>query len=85
MYVLRDLYGGSDNNLKWNNKNLYLISDLLNQIPSEINAMNQSKAPVFFIEAKDLGRCFDYFEISHDRSLENYGTVWYDAINIDEN
>ena len=26
MYVLRDLYGGSDNNLKWNNKNLHFTS-----------------------------------------------------------
>jgi len=40
MYALRDLYGGNDNNLKWNNKDPNWTEDLINQIPFEINAMN---------------------------------------------
>jgi len=40
MYALRDLFGGNDNNLKWNNKDPNWTSDLINQIPFEIKAMN---------------------------------------------
>ena len=40
MYVLRDLYGRTDNNLKWNNKDPNWTPDLIKQIPLEINAMN---------------------------------------------
>ncbi len=40
MYVLRDLYRGTDNNLKWNNNDPNWTTDLINEIPFEINALN---------------------------------------------
>jgi hypothetical protein len=71
--------------MKWNRTDPDWTQDLINQLPYGSTTLSKDGAGEFFLQANDFFNCFDEFQISHDRGCQEFYSVWYDAINIDEN
>lgn len=84
MLMIRDPKGRDTYQDKWNSKDkASWTPEFIAQVPRGINPLRPNSFGVFFIEHIRYGRCFESFQIAHQREQEGYKETWYDIENDD--
>lgn len=81
MYMIRNPWGFTYYNGKWNSADDRWTPELIAQVPNGVDPTTSNTDGIFFVEFEDIIKCFHSLNIAHYRDNEGYKDTWYDVEN----